>query len=208
MIFRLCMVCRMPSFGAIMQTMQIMQNVQIYAGTINHANHAKRSNDAGYIKPCKSCRSCKTFKSMQAIETMQIMQIMQVMRSCKSAENCAFPFQKLRSKGRAGPYGRPVVGWKHEQRPLSSFDRLALRWARGGGRGFRLPLPTPSGLPTLPQRPGRSPGPKTQKVAPGVWLKKLFTARQRDCASLFPGAIRPALRLCMRALRARLQSPR
>ena len=37
---------------------------------------------------------------------------------------------------------------------------LALRWARGGGRMFRLPLPTPSGLPTLPQRPGRSPGPK------------------------------------------------
>ena len=31
-----------------MQTMQIMQNVQIYAGTINHANHAKRSNRAGY----------------------------------------------------------------------------------------------------------------------------------------------------------------
>ena len=43
-----------------------------------------------------------------------------------------------------------------------------------------------------------------RKVAPGVWLKKLFTARQRYCASLFPGAIRPALRLCMRALRARL----
>ena len=48
MIFRLCMVCRKPSFGAIMQTMQIMQNVQIYAGTINHANHAKRSDHAGY----------------------------------------------------------------------------------------------------------------------------------------------------------------
>ena len=43
-----------------------------------------------------------------------------------------------------------------------------------------------------------------RKVAPGVWLKKLFTARQMYCASLFPGAIRPALRLCMRALRARL----
>ena len=48
MIFRLCMVCRKPSFGAIMQTMQIMQNVQIYAGPINHANHAKRSDHAGY----------------------------------------------------------------------------------------------------------------------------------------------------------------
>ena len=43
-----------------------------------------------------------------------------------------------------------------------------------------------------------------RKVAPGVWLKKLFTAHQMYCASLFPGAIRPALRLCMRALRARL----
>ena len=29
----------------------------------------------------------------------------------QGAENCAFPFQKLRSKGRAGPYGRTVVGW-------------------------------------------------------------------------------------------------
>ena len=27
---------------------------------------------------------------------------------------------------------------------------LSLRWARGGGRGFRFPLPTPSGHPTLP----------------------------------------------------------
>ena len=61
-----------------------------HAGYRNHANHAKRSNHTGYIKPCKPCRPC---------------------RSCKSAENCAFPFQKLRSKGRAGPYGRPVVGW-------------------------------------------------------------------------------------------------
>ena len=49
-----------------------------------------------------------------------------------------------------------------------------------------------------------SPWTQMRKVAPGVWLKKLFTARQRYCASLFPGAIRPALRLCMRALRARL----
>ena len=40
---------------------------------------------------------------------------------------------------------------------------LTLRWARGPGRVFRLPLPRPSGLPTLPQRPGRSPGPKSRK---------------------------------------------
>ena len=32
MIFRLCMVCRKPSFRAIMQTMQIMQNVQTMQG--------------------------------------------------------------------------------------------------------------------------------------------------------------------------------
>src|SRR5699024_5494668 len=44
---------------------------------------------------------------------------------------------------------------------IPSFYRLSLRWARGPGRVFRLPLPRPSGLPTLPQRPGRSPGPKS-----------------------------------------------
>src|SRR5699024_3305452 len=48
--------------------------------------------------------------------------------------------------------GRPETG--------AFLLELALRWARGGGRVFRLPLPTPSGLPTHPQRPGRSPGPK------------------------------------------------
>ena len=31
-----------------------------------------------------------------------------------------------------------------------------LRWPRGGGRVLRLPLPTPSGLPTHPQRPEAS----------------------------------------------------
>ena len=86
----------------------------------NHAKHAKRSNLCRYYKPCKSCRPCKTFQSMQGmeimqimqnvqtlqdIETMQIMQIMQVMQKRR----------KLRSKGRAGPYGRPVVGWRRKK---------------------------------------------------------------------------------------------
>ena len=44
-------------------------------------------------------------QTMQGIEIMQIMQIMQVMQKRR----------KLRSKGRAGPYGRPVVGWRCKQ---------------------------------------------------------------------------------------------
>ena len=44
----------------------------------------------------------------------------------------------------------------------NSFLSLAIRCARprGGGRGFRLPLPTPSGLPTHPNDQGLNPGPK------------------------------------------------
>ena len=41
-----------------------------------------------------------------------------------------------------------------------AFKSCSLRWARGGGRGFRLPLPTPSGLPTHPNDQGLNPGPK------------------------------------------------
>ena len=62
--------------------------------------------------------------------------------------------------------------------------------------------------PYPPATTRAEPWTQKQKVAPGVWLKKLFTARQRYCASLFPDAIRPALRLCMRALRARLYPTR
>ncbi len=40
------------------------------------------------------------------------------------------------------------------------FDRSA--GARGPGRGFRLPLPTPSGLPTHPNDQGLNPGPKSR----------------------------------------------
>ena len=43
-----------------------------------------------------------------------------------------------------------------------SFLSLSIRCARprGGGRGFRFPLPTPSGLPTHPNDQGLNPGPK------------------------------------------------
>ena len=48
--------------------------------------------------------------------------------------------------------------------------------------------------PYPPATTRAEPWTQKQKVAPGVWLKKLFTARQKYCASLFPDAIRPALR--------------
>ena len=73
-----------------------------------------------------------------------------------------------------------------------------------GREGVSTPPPYPLWTPYPPAATRAEPWTQKQKVAPGVWLKKLFTARQRYCASLFPGAIRPALRLCMRALRARL----
>ena len=74
-----------------------------------------------------------------------------------------------------------------------------------GREGVSIPPPYPLWTPYPPLNDqGMSPWTQMRKVAPGVWLKKLFTAHQMYCASLFPGAIRPALRLCMRALRARL----
>ena len=74
-----------------------------------------------------------------------------------------------------------------------------------GREGVSIPPPYPLWTPYPPLNDqGMSPWTQKRKVAPGVWLKKLFTAHQMYCASLFPGAIRPALRLCMRALRARL----
>ena len=96
--------------------------------------------------------------------------------------------------------------------------RMTLRWAccrsarpsvaplgQRGREGVSIPPPYPLWTPYPPLNDqGMSPWTQMRKVAPGVWLKKLFTARQMYCASLFPGAIRPALRLCMRALRARL----
>ena len=44
-----------------------------------------------------------------------------------------------------------------------AFKSCSLRWARGGGRGFRLPLPTPSGLPTHPNDQGLNPVQKPKK---------------------------------------------
>ena len=102
MIFRLCMVCRKPSFGAIMQTMQIMQIVQ----------------------------------SMRGIEIMQIMQIMQVMQKRR----------KLRSKGRAGPYGRPVVGWRCKQPSPTAAPVFPSQSRRPAGVS---PAP-PQGEPSVP----------------------------------------------------------
>ena len=183
-----------------MQIMQTMQNVPIYAGYRNHANHAnhaggheQRPLTAAETGSCEWQRSrgaaCGRSSRGRAGAAVQI---------CKRTA-CVKQIWVTAIRSSA-----PVFASGHRPAPRKSakrkrgyvmvstasmcFDRLALRWARGGGRGFRLPLPTPSGLPTLPQRPGRSPGPKTQKVAPGVWLKKLFTARQRYCASLFPGS--------------------
>ena len=63
-----------------------------------------------------------------------------------------------------------------------------------GREGVSTPPPYPLWTPYPPATTRAEPWTQKQKVAPGVWLKKLFTARQRYCASLFPGAIRPALR--------------
>ena len=87
-------------------------------------------------------------------------------------------------------------------RSARSSDAPLGPWGR---EGVSIPPPYPLWTPYPPLNDqGMSPWTQMRKVAPGVWLKKLFTARQMYCASLFPGAIRPALRLCMRALRARL----
>ena len=83
--------------------------------------------------------------------------------------------------------------------------KFAAPLGQRGREGVSIPPPYPLWTPYPPLNDqGMSPWTQMRKVAPGVWLKKLFTAHQMYCASLFPGAIRPALRLCMRALRARL----
>ena len=58
--------------------------------------------------------------------------------------------------------------------------------ARGPGRGFRLPLPRPSGLPTLPNDQGLNPGPKRgsrvvqkPKKTRRPWLVKTLSAYKR-----------------------------
>ena len=58
-----------------------------------------------------------------------------------------------------------------------------------GREGVSIPPPYPLWTPYPPLNDqGMSPWTQKRKVAPGVWLKKLFTARQRYCASLFPGS--------------------
>ena len=56
------------------------------------------------LKPLVSWVSGDTVKPLKSLIPLLPLGV-------RGAENCAFPFQKLRSKGRAGPYGRPVVGW-------------------------------------------------------------------------------------------------
>ena len=118
MIFRLCMVCRKPSFGAIMQTMQIMQIVQTMQGI-------------------ETMQTMQNVQTMQGIETMQTMQVMQKRR-------------KLRSKGRAGPYGRPVVGWRRKQPSPSAAPVFPSQSRRPAGVSPAPPRGEPSVPPSNP----------------------------------------------------------
>ena len=139
-----------------------------------------------------------------------------------------FP-HKGKAPAQAGAFrlpGRPLPARKGRNRIFSKFiftKIIQTRRAPGNGRffvGFIAPLgqrgregvstppPYPLWTPYPPATTRAEPWTQKQNVTPGVWLKKLFTARQMYCASLFPGAIRPALRLCMRALRARLHPTR
>ena len=108
-----------------------------------------------------------------------------------------------RGVGRSLPvsYSLPHFGGFYKYK----FAKFAAPLGQRGREGVSIPPPYPLWTPYPPLNDqGMSPWTQMRKVAPGVWLKKLFTAHQMYCASLFPGAIRPALRLCMRALRARL----
>src|SRR5699024_5198797 len=57
-----------------------------------------------------------------------------------------------------------------------------------GREGVSTPPPYHLWTPYPPATTRAEPWTQKKKVAPGVWLKKLFTARQMDCASLFPGS--------------------
>ena len=100
--------------------------------------------------------------------------------------------------------------YKRTERPGTGafFVGVGAPLGQRGREGVSTPPPYPLWTPYPPATTRAEPWTQKQKVPPGVWLKKLFTARQMYCASLFPGAIRPALRLCMRALRARLHQTR
>src|SRR5699024_4016617 len=110
----------------------------------------------------------------------------------------------------SGPAGHlpPLGEGRAGKLPKFIFTKIIqTRKASGNGRFFCAPLgqrgregvstppPYPLWTPYPPATTRAEPWTQKQKVAPGVWLKKLFTARQMDCASLFPDAIRPALRL-------------
>ena len=93
-----------------------------------------------------------------------------------------FIFTKIIQVCRASGNGRFFVG-------------VCAPLGQRGREGVSTPPPYPLWTPYPPATTRAEPWTQKQKIAPGVWLKKLFTARQMDCASLFPDAIRPALRL-------------
>ena len=79
-------------------------------------------------------------QTMQGIETMQIMQVMQVMQKRR----------KLRSKGRAGPYGRPVVGWRCKQPSPTAAPVFPSQSRRPAGVSPAPPRGEPSVPPSNP----------------------------------------------------------
>ena len=87
----------------------------------------------------KSCFSGGTVKPLKSLIPLLPLGV-------QGAENCAFPFQKLRSKGRAGPYGRPVVGWGRKKPSPSA--------APGGCPLRHSPLARP--VPPPPQGEARA----------------------------------------------------
>ena len=64
--------------------------------------------------------------------------------------------------------GRPETG--------AFLFGLSLRWARGGGRVFRLPLPTPSGLPTLQSQVSATE--ESKKISAGDFQPRHFLGRE------------------------------
>ena len=69
---------------------------------------------------------------------------------------------------------------------------LLLRRARGGGRVFRLPLPTPSGLPTHPQRPGDVPLDPKEEGRSGRLAEKALYCASEELRIAFSGRQPPA----------------
>ena len=123
-----------------------------------------------------------------------------------------FPHKLGKAPAQAGAFRLPASPWEREKPDFfkihfhknytnaqSVRERALFCWSwrsagQRGREGVSTPPPYPLWTPYPPAMTRAEPWTQKQKVAPGVWLKKLFTARQMDCASLFPGAIRPALR--------------